>query len=303
MHTLSSQVAWFLDMNQAQKRLSPHTVKAYRTDLLQFQCFVGEHTVDKALLCQYIKYLNETFSPRSAKRKLASIHVFYQTLLENNEIEHTPFDHLRIQIRPPKQLPRIIPEQIINALLQNSYNCYTSENPLTLRDIVVFELLFSTGMRVSELCSLSPKTVQINAYSARFIIQGKGHKERILELSNPELLALLKKYVSIFQDAINSQQTFLINNQYRPLSSQSVRRIIQHHISSANINYHVTPHMFRHTFATSLLEAGVDIRYIQSLLGHSSIATTQIYTYVATKKQSLLLAKHHPRNKMTFSLM
>lgn len=303
MQTLSSQIAWFLDMSRNQKRLSPHTIKAYRIDLLQLQRFVGDHTVDKVMLGQYIKHLNETFSPRSVKRKLASIHIFYQTLMEHDVIDHTPFDRLHIHIHPPKQLPRVIPEQVITILLQSVYNAYTPEKPLTLRDIIVFELLFSTGMRVSELCALSPRTVQLNEHSVRFIIQGKGQKERILELSNPELLVLIKKYASIFHDVISSQQAFLINNQYHPLSTQSVRRIIQHHINAVNINDHITPHMFRHTFATSLLEAGVDIRYIQSLLGHSSIATTQIYTYVATTKQALLLAEYHPRNKMTFSLM
>lgn len=303
MQILTSQIEWFLEMSQTQKRLSPHTIKAYRIDLSQFQCFLGDHIVDKATLGEYIKYLNATYSPRSAKRKLASVHAFYQTLLENDVIERTPFDRLRVQIHPPKQLPRVIPEQVISILLQSAYNAYTPDKPLSLRDIIVLELLFSTGMRVSELCALSPRTVQLNEHSVRFIIQGKGQKERILELSNPELLVLLKKYTSIFHDVINSQQSFLINNQYHPLSTQSVRRIIQRHINSVNINDHITPHMFRHTFATSLLEAGVDIRYIQSLLGHSSIATTQIYTYVATSKQSLLLAEHHPRNKMTFSLI
>ena len=303
MQILTSQIEWFLEMSQTQKRLSPHTIKAYRIDLAQFQRFLGDHIVDKATLGEYIKYLNATYSPRSAKRKLASVHAFYQTLMENDVIEHTPFDRLRVQIHPPKQLPRVIPEQVISILLQSAYNAYTPDKPLSLRDIIVFELLFSTGMRVSELCALSPRTVQLNEHSVRFIIQGKGQKERILELSNPELLVLLKKYTSIFHDVINSQQSFLINNQYHPLSTQSVRRIIQRHINSVNINDHITPHMFRHTFATSLLEAGVDIRYIQSLLGHSSIATTQIYTYVATSKQSLLLAEHHPRNKMTFSLI
>lgn len=303
MQILTSQIEWFLEMSQTQKRLSPHTIKAYRIDLSQFQRFLGDHIVDKATLGEYIKYLNATYSPRSAKRKLASVHAFYQTLMENDVIEHTPFDRLRVQIHPPKQLPRVIPEQVISILLQSAYNAYTPDKPLSLRDIIVLELLFSTGMRVSELCALSPRTVQLNEHSVRFIIQGKGQKERILELSNPELLALLKKYTSIFHDVINSQQSFLINNQYHPLSTQSVRRIIQRHINSVNINDHITPHMFRHTFATSLLEAGVDIRYIQSLLGHSSIATTQIYTYVATSKQSLLLAEHHPRNKMTFALI
>ena len=172
----------------------------------------------------------------------------------------------------------------------------------TLRDIVVLELLFSTGLRVSELCSLSNDNFDLKENSARLLINGKGRKERIIQLTTPELITLLHVYCDVYKKEISEGKSILYNRDGRPLSTQSVRRIITKYLRAGHISSHITPHMFRHTFATSLLEAGVDIRYIQSMLGHSSIATTQIYTHVTTQKQTLLLAEKHPRSKMSFSI-
>ena len=171
-----------------------------------------------------------------------------------------------------------------------------------LRDIMVLELLFSTGLRVSELCVLSSDTFLLSENELRLLVNGKGRKERILQISTPELIRLAKVYCHEFADEIQKQGAILFNRQGHPLTPQSVRRIIQKYLKRIGVASNITPHMFRHTFATSLLEAGMDIRYIQSLLGHSSISTTQIYTHVTTQQQTILLAEKHPRGKMTFSL-
>lgn len=214
------------------------------------------------------------------------------------------FDTFHAHIHTPQQLPRIIPTKIIYDLLQCAYNSYTSSSKdrQVLRDIVVLELLFSTGLRVSELYSLSKDIFQLNDESLRLLINRKGRKERISQLKTPELLHLVKIYCHEYADEIQTKGSILYNQQGRPLSPQSVRRLITKYLQKIHVTYHVTPHMFRHTFATSLLEAGMDIRYIQSLLGHSSISTTQIYTHVTTHQQTLLLAEKHPRNMMSFSL-
>lgn len=302
MQTLSELVTWYLDLAECEKQLSPHTIKAYRIDLGQFLTFIGERTVSKELLSQYIKHLNCHFSPRSAKRKLASIRAFYRELEINELLEQNPFEKLRIRVHAPKQLPRTIPEHIVQGLLARAYNVYAPDRPLILRDIVVLELLFSTGIRVSELCELSEGTFLFSIHSLQLIIHGKGDRERVVELATPELLLLFRQYYAEFSRQIRQHDRILINNCGNPLTPQSVRRIIKKYTEGLGSPYPVTPHMFRHTFATSLLEAGVDIRYIQSLLGHSSIATTQIYTHVTAKQQSILLSENHPRNKMSFSL-
>ena len=298
MRTLSSLIAGYLETGEYEKQLSPDTIKAYRIDLRQFVDFTEGAWADKDMLNQYIKYLNQHFAPRSVKRKLASIRAFYHEMEISGELEKNPFDKLHIRIHSPQQLPRIIPEQIVQALLQSAYDAYTQGCREVLRDILVLELLFSTGLRVSELCALSQDTFLLSDSGLRLLVKGKGRKERIIQITTPELLQLAQTYCDVFSMEIQEQGAILFNQRGRPLSPQSVRRIINKYLNRIGVSNHVTPHMFRHTFATSLLEAGMDIRYIQSLLGHSSISITQIYTHVEGKKQRDILSEKHPRNKI-----
>ena len=196
----------------------------------------------------------------------------------------------------------MIPIQNVYDLMKGAYEAYVPGQRDVLRDIMVLELLFSTGLRVSELCALNSDTFLLSDNELRLLVNGKGRKERILQISTPELIRLAQAYCHEFADEIQKQGAILFNRQGHPLTPQSVRRIIQKYLKRIGCAGNVTPHMFRHTFATSLLEAGMDIRYIQSLLGHSSISTTQIYTHVTTQQQTFLLAEKHPRGKMTFSL-
>lgn len=302
MQTVSSLVADYLEANEYEKKLSPHTIKAYRIDLRQFSEFSNDVLANKEILSQYIKHLNQHFAPRTVKRKLASVSAFYHELSTDGILEENPFDKIHIRIHSPQQLPRIIPSQVVRELLQSAYSSYPSGGRQALRDIVVLELLFSTGLRVSELCSLSKDSFQLDMDGLRLLINGKGMKERIIQITTPELLRLLQIYCNEYCEEIQKQGAILYNQRGRPISSQSVRRIITKHLQNTHTTCHVTPHMFRHTFATSLLEAGMDIRYIQSLLGHSSISTTQIYTHVAAERQATLLLELHPRGKMSFSL-
>lgn len=302
MRSLSSLVADYLETGQYEKQLSPDTIKAYRIDLKQFLDFTKGAWANKDTLDRYIKYLNQLFAPRSVKRKLASVRAFYHEMVLCGELEENPFDKLHVRIHSPQQLPRIIPEQIVQALLQSAYDAYTPGCREILRDIMVLELLFSTGLRVSELCALSRDTFLLSDSGLKLLVKGKGRKERMLQITTPELLQIANIYCDMFSKEIQEQGAILFNRRGRPLSPQSVRRIISKYLKQIDASRHVTPHMFRHTFATSLLEAGMDIRYIQSLLGHSSISTTQIYTHVTARQQTLLLAEKHPRGKMTFSL-
>lgn len=195
---LSELITWYLEMGKHEKRLSPHTIKAYQIDLNQFLCFVNDRQVNKELLSQYIKYLNSHFSPRAAKRKLASVHAFYRELEFNDQLDYNPFEKLHVRIHTPKQLPRTIPEHIVRGLLNEAYHVYSPDIPWALRDIVVLELLFSTGVRVSELCELTEQTFLLKEQGLKMIIHGKGDKERVLELNSPELLHLVKLYHTFF---------------------------------------------------------------------------------------------------------
>lgn len=303
MEGLTNQIAQYLQMCQLEKNLSSDTLKAYRIDLTQFAAFVQDTAVDKVLLGRYVAYLNQHFAPRSVKRKLASIRAFYSALEEQEAIAESPFRRFRLHISYPKELPRTIPTRTIEALLQSIYQQYRdSGNRWLLRDALVLELLFSTGIRVSELCRLTPNTFHLTDNSLRLLIHGKGRKERALQIATPEIISIAEQYLMAFRDTIQQQNCILFSRRERPLRTQGVRQIIARCSEDAAVGGHITPHMFRHTFATALLDSGVDIRYIQTLLGHSSISTTEIYTHVATGQQSLILAQRHPRNEMHLSI-
>ena len=157
----------------------------------------------------------------------------------------------------------------------------------------MIELLFATGMRISELCSL--KINDINLQDKNILIYGKGGKERKIQIGNNDVIEALEKYKTAFLEDMQGGSHFFVHQSGTPLSDQSVRRMINKYTAIASIEMHITPHMFRHTFATSLLEADVDIRYIQEMLGHSSINITEIYTHVALSKQRDILTTKHPR--------
>lgn len=302
MNELSVWATEYLEMCQYEKKLSSDTVKAYRIDIQQFVMFAEENVVDYQMLNKYIRYLNQSFAPRSVKRKIASLRAFFGELEISGTFINNPFKRLHIRIQTPQQLPRVILDKDVKKILQSVYDAYDPQKRETLRDILVIELLFCTGIRVSELCGLSDNQFQIEDDKLRLQVKGKGRKERVIQITNYELVELSKKYYDSYEHEIKSMGSVLFNRNGAKLSPQSVRRIIVKHLKRAQIPSDITPHMFRHTFATSLLEAGVDIRYIQSMLGHSSISTTQIYTHVNPHQQALLLAEKHPRGKMSFTL-
>ena len=250
MNDLELLIARYLDICQYEKKLSSDTLKAYRIDLKQFNVFVGDADITKDFLSSYVKYLNETFAPRSVKRKLASLRAFFYSMEEREEGIQNPFEKLHIHIQAPRQLPRTIPEYIVHDLLQTAYKEYRPGAVTVLRDILVLELLFGTGIRVSELCSLSPQTVQLGTNHLKLLIYGKGQKERVLQVDTPELLELMRLYYQVLGDRVWDSPFILFNNRGAALSPQSVRRIIRKYLRKLPGQYNATPHMFRHTFAT-----------------------------------------------------
>jgi integrase/recombinase XerD len=168
-----------------------------------------------------------------------------------------------------------------------------------MRDIAILELLFATGARVSEVCSLKVESININ--DGYIKIYGKGSRERVIQIEKKDVIKALLDYEKAFLGSITATGFFFINRLNNRMSEQSVRLMVRKYAKMANCKKDVTPHMFRHSFATLLLEEDVDIRYIQKLLGHSSITTTQIYTHVSTAKQKEILAMKHPRNKIVIA--
>ena len=301
MNTLQMQENNYLEFCQFQKRLDPKTLKAYRIDLTQFTHQISVNDVSAItpdLLEKYIVTLHQTYQPKTVKRKIASLKAFFHYLEYRDLIEKNPFNKIQVKFREPVILPKTIPLHTVEIFLSTIYKqqkeaktIYQRKN--ALRDAAVIEMLFATGMRISELCSLHAGDV--NLYERTILIYGKGAKERMIQLGNDDVIHILTEYQKTFQTQIHMCNYFFVNQNGSPLSDQSIRRMINKYASLAAIELHITPHMFRHTFATSLLEADVDIRYIQEMLGHSSINITEIYTHVAMSKQRDILATKHPR--------
>lgn len=303
----------FLFHCRFEKNLSPNTLKAYSLDLKQFFEFVSAEykitsvqKIDKKIIRRYLKNILEKNKVKTVKRKIATIKAMFNFLEFEDKITINPFRKMRIRIKEPQMLPKVMTLFEIKALFQTLYDfkaiCKQNSNykyKAIVRDIVVLELLFSTGIRVFELCNLAKNDVNIE--HDLIYIRGKGNKERIIQICNKEITEILKEYIKLFHTNNNRNSHFFLNRLDKRLSEQSVRFMIKKYTTLAEIKKNITPHMFRHTFATMLLEQGVDIRYIQQFLGHSTITTTQIYTHVTKNKQKEILTSKHPRSSLSFS--
>lgn len=301
MENLQTHMKNYLSYCQNQKRLDAKTLKAYRIDLTQFEAKISVEAlleITPDLLESYIADLHQKYKPKTVKRKIASLKAFFHYLEFKDQIDRNPFSKIHVKFREPVILPKTIPlhtvETLLSVIYKQSRMAKTDcQKKNTLRDIAVVELLFATGMRISELCSL--KINDINLQDKNILIYGKGGKERKIQIGNNDVICILEQYKASFLTEMQSSSHFFVNQSGSPLSDQSVRRMINKYTELASIEMHITPHMFRHTFATSLLEADVDIRYIQEMLGHSSINITEIYTHVALAKQRDILTTKHPR--------
>ncbi|MCI9201021.1 MAG: tyrosine-type recombinase/integrase [Lachnospiraceae bacterium] len=298
-----NQLPLYLHYCLNRKELDPKTIKAYRIDLTQFFQYLSERgmEMDKDGINQYLFYVHERYKQRTVKRKIASLKAFIGYLEYEEIIEENPFRKINTKFKEEIILPRTIPRDIVEHLLRKMYeekekDMTANEKRFLIRDIAVVEFLFATGLRVSELSALRREDMDL--HTGIFLIKGKGSKERYMQIENREVQKAIEEYYSLFQDKIGQQEYFFLNKWGNRLSEQAVRIMLRKHVEKAGIPAHLTPHMFRHAFATLLLEEDVDIRYIQKMLGHSSIVTTQIYTYVAVEKQKEILRLKHPRNKM-----
>lgn len=312
MYTLEDATKEFIHHCIYEKNLSPKTILAYKTDLTQLQRFLTEKNysnnvtlISKAELREYLEFIS-TLKPKSIKRKIATMKAMFNYLEFEDKISMNPIRKMRIKIKEPVNLPRFLNTGEMQEIFKYAYKqitlkCKTSYSYISsLRDIAVIELLFATGARVSEIANLRDLDVDLN--SGVINITGKGSKERIIQVCNIESLGVLKLYRRLFMNRIEiSGGFFLVNRLNKKLSDQSIRTTVRIFSHKALINKHVTPHFFRHTFATLLLEKEVDIKYIQSLLGHSSIMTTQIYTHVNKEKQRQILKQKHPRKDFVLS--
>lgn len=289
----------YIDDCKDRKRLSPHSIKAYQIDLNQFYIFIQNQEINKESLTRYINHLHQIYKPKSTKRKIASLHAFFNYLEYEEYIEYNFLNKVKYDFKMEKVLPKIISHQDLNLFfnqlyknLELSHSSY--QRNLSLRNIAIMELLMSTGMRVSEVCHLKKENVHFHDKYIKIL--GKGSKERIIQIENQTVLKALQQYYQSQEN--NDNEYFFTNRFHNRISEQSIRLMVNQIASEIPLQQHMTPHMFRHSFATMLLEEDVDIRYIQKILGHSSITTTQIYTHITSNKQREILRDKNPRNQI-----
>ncbi|NMA02604.1 MAG: tyrosine recombinase XerC [Clostridia bacterium] len=293
----------FLNYLSAQRGYSEHTLRAYSNDLLQFFEYYSQKKgikfdeisnlqIEYVFFRGYLAHLQQQGMAKSTiNRKIIALRSFYKYLRNNNLVERNPLELIKT-LKTPKKIPEILHENDVINILEESFN---DSNPLTIRDKAIFETLYSTGLRVSELTSLRMDSINFSNKYIRVI--GKGDKERIVPIGSKAIKALME-YFSI-RSTLNRdgriEDTVFLNNKGGPLTSRGIRYILDKYIKKSSLKLKVTPHVFRHSFATHLLNNGADLRVVQELLGHSSISTTQIYTHVSQTRLQQVYKNTHPR--------
>lgn len=297
---IREKVEQYLTYCEFRRTLDKKTVKAYQIDLRKFFDAISSEEPSKVEIENYIMKLHKTYKQKTVKRKIASIKAFYNYLEEEELIEENPFRKIKVKFKEDVVLPRIVPREEIEKLLNFMYaypkECERFERRYWLRDIAIVEVIFGTGARVYEISNIREECVNLNTGLIK--IMGKGGKERYVQISDKEVVQLLREYYEANMKKIKRSGYFFISKKGTRYTEQSIRLMIKKYAKLAGIERNITPHMFRHSFATYLIEEDVDISCVKEILGHSSIQTTQVYLHVAFEKQAEILRMKHPRNRM-----
>ena len=285
---------------------SSNTIRSYRRDILQFMEYIDEYEeirtfedVEMLTIRSFIAYLNSderlkkkknaiVVSKRSINRKISALRTFFKYLQEKKVIQTNKVMYVNMP-KFEKELPNVLSKDDLNKMR----SVINTEKITGIRDRLIIELLYSSGIRASELINLNEYVIDFNEREMRIV--GKGDKERITFFSR-NAKKWLEKYIEEKKKEYKnySKEILITNSKGKKLTTRSLRRLISNHATEAGLQKEVTPHVFRHSFATELLNNGVDIRYLQELLGHSSISTTQVYTHVSKSFLRSIYMSTHP---------
>jgi len=289
----------FIDYLQYEKKYSLHTINAYQKDISDFAVFAEENFEETNLVeisysiirSWIVKLVDEEVSNRSINRKISSLKTFYKYLLKTKQVEVSPLaKHKSLKVSKKVQVPFSAKE------VETVINNFSAEGFSDLRDQLIIELLYSTGMRRAELINLKLESIQIE--SSQIKVLGKRNKERMI----PLLPSVKKTFIAYLNEReqleINSESDYLLlTNKGKKLYDTLVYRIVNGYFSRVSTKTKNSPHIIRHSFATHLLNEGADLNSVKELLGHSSLASTQVYTHNSIKELSKVYLKSHPRNK------
>ena len=294
---MSEKLSKFLDFLKYEKNASPHTISAYRRDLLQFKNYLKNKQLnleqaDNIVIRGFLAVLYEKKVKKStSSRKLAAIRSFYQFCIQRKWMADNP---AKI-VATPKQ-EKTVPSFLTEEEMAEFLDFPRSGKVLDLRDNAMLELLYASGIRVSELIGLNFEDLNFEERLIR--VKGKGKKERMIpfgKTAEERLRIYISRRMMINKGKIDEEALFL-NYRGQRLSTRSVERTVSFYIQRSAVRRKISPHSLRHSFATHLLSRGADLRIIQELLGHESLATTQKYTHMDLKRLLEVYKKSHPRS-------
>ena len=301
MSLLSTHLESFLNTLSLDKQYSPHTISNYKRDILRFQnfCDTAENPIEDLNVRSCRNYLynleQDSLAPKTIARHVASLRSFWNYLMYIKATTLSPWELLTLP-KVHRKLPNILTENDMHTFLDN----IPTDTASNYRDRTLCECLYSAGLRVSELVSLNISDLALDNGEMRII--GKGNKERIA-IFGSTAKEFLRTYINNIRPiwCDNDANELFVNQRGSRLSQRSIQRIIKSHAEKQSLTIPITPHTFRHSFATALFNGGADLRSIQELLGHSSLSTTQIYTHLSTRKLQDVYLSTHPRAKNTNS--
>jgi len=288
----------YLQYQELEHGLAGNTISAYRRDIKEFIKLAGlrsNFNIPTRTVNQYLTHLNQlNRRPASIARKISSLKGFFGYLVEKNIAAANPFEHLR-----SPRLSRYHPEYLSVSEIEEILRQPDLKTKAGIRDLAILELLYGTGMRISELINLRLAAVYDEVGFIKII--GKGNKERLVPYGSHARTAVARYIEEIREDKKRHAQSdvLFLSNRNRKFSRVAVWKIIKKYAARAEISKPVTPHTFRHSFATHMIEGGADLRTVQELLGHTSITTTQIYTRIDKEYLLTVHRDYHPRERKT----
>lgn len=295
---MEKEIDRFIEYLKYQRNYSDFTCNNYNKDLNEYNSFILSNKInyknmDYNEAKEYVIYLNKKNDAKSTiSRKLSSLRTFYKYLVLNNKVESNPF-LLVSSPKKEKRIPKFINYNNMEEIL-NVPNIKTKEGQ---RERVILEVLYASGVRVSELVNIKLKDIDFS--NKNILILGKGSKERLVSFGDYALEYInlyLKEGRNLLLDGVKSDY-LIVGKKSEKLTTRRVEQIIDDIIKRTSIKLNITPHMFRHTFATHLLDNGCDLLVVQELLGHTSLSSTEIYTHVSNEHLREVYLKCHPRNK------
>jgi integrase/recombinase XerC len=293
MELFSYYIDKFLNHLEIERNYSSHTLINYHIDLEEFKSFCLSNNkkdikdIDYFFLRKFLSSLSEKkISKRTMARKISTLKSFFKFMVREKILKNNPATSL-IYPKLEKPLPKFLTEEEVKKILEIPCR----DNFISLRDKAILEFLYSTGARVSELVSL--KRSDLDLIGGIVKVKGKGRKERLLPLGEPAIESI-KRYLDKRKD---NNPFLFVNQRGKPLTDRGVRLIVERYIKKVFLSLKVSPHTFRHSFATHLLNRGADLRSVQELLGHSSISTTQVYTHLTIDILKKIYDKAHPHAK------